>query len=50
MVKETPNRDETVIPDDPLIGIGLNTLPEPGGFKQEVDYKKFYPPETATLT
>jgi hypothetical protein len=34
MMKETPKRDEKVIPDDPRIGIGFNTLPELGGFKQ----------------
>jgi hypothetical protein len=50
MMKETPKRDEKVILDDPRIGIGLNTLPEPGGFNQEVKFNEFYPPETATLT
>jgi hypothetical protein len=32
MMKETPKREETVILDDPRIGIGLHTVPEPGGF------------------
>jgi hypothetical protein len=46
VMKETPKRDETVIPDDTHIGIGINTLPEPG----RVEFDEFYSPETAVLT
>jgi hypothetical protein len=48
--KVTLKRGETVIPDDPRIGIGLNTVPEPGGFKKKVMFKDFYPPETVATT
>jgi hypothetical protein len=50
MMKETPKRDETVIHDDPRIRIGINTLPEPGGFKQKVGFNVFHPLEIAVLT
>jgi hypothetical protein len=50
MMKETPKRDETVIHDDPRFGIGINTLPEPGGFKQNVKFNEFHPLEIAVST
>jgi hypothetical protein len=50
MMKETPRRDGTVIHDDPRIGIGINTLPEPGGFKQTVKFNEIHPLEVAVLT
>jgi hypothetical protein len=50
MMKETPKRDETVIPDDPRIGIGINMLPQPGGYNPEVEFDEVYSPETAMLT
>jgi hypothetical protein len=50
MMKETPKRNGTVIHDDPRIGIGINTLPEPGGFKQTVKFNEGYPLEVAVLT
>jgi hypothetical protein len=49
-MKVTPKRGEAVIPDDPRVGIGLNTVPEHGGFKQKVMFKDFYPPETVATT
>jgi hypothetical protein len=45
-MKATPKRGEMVIPGDPRIGIGLNMVPEPGGFKQRVRFKDYYPPKT----
>jgi hypothetical protein len=45
-MKVTPKRSEAVIPDDPRVGIGLDTVPDPGGSKQKVSFKDFYPPET----
>jgi hypothetical protein len=50
MMKETPKRDGTVIHDDHRIGIGINTLPEPGGFKQTVEFNEIHPLEVAVLT
>jgi hypothetical protein len=41
----TPKRSDTVIPDDPCVGIGLNTVPDSGGFKQKGRLKDFYTPE-----
>jgi hypothetical protein len=29
VIKETPKHDEMVIPNDPRVGIGLNTVSEP---------------------
>jgi hypothetical protein len=49
-MKVMPKCVETVIPDVPRIGIGLNTVPEPGGFKQNVRFKDYYPPETVATT
>jgi hypothetical protein len=49
-MKVTPVRSETVIPDDPRVGTGLNTVPELGGFKQKVRLKDFYPLETVATT
>jgi peptide subunit release factor 1 (eRF1) len=48
--KETPKHHETVLPEDPRNGFVLNTVPEPGRFKQKVMIKDFYPPETVTTT
>jgi hypothetical protein len=45
-MKVTLQCNETVIPDDPRVGIGLNTVPESSGFKQEVGYNEVYLPET----
>jgi hypothetical protein len=39
-----------IIPDDPRVGIGLNTVPEPGGLKKKVMFMDFYPPETVATT
>jgi hypothetical protein len=50
MMKEMPKCDGMAIPDDPRIGIGLNTVPEPDGFKQKVRFKDFYPPEAVATT
>jgi hypothetical protein len=50
MMKEMPKRDETVIYDDPRIGIGISTLSEPRGFKQKVESNEFYPLEVTVLT
>jgi hypothetical protein len=50
MMKVTPKCDEVGIPDDPRIGIGINMLPDPGGFKPEVEFDEFYSPETAVWT
>jgi hypothetical protein len=49
-MKVNPKRSEAVIPDDPRVGIGLDTVPEPGGFKQKVSFKDFYPPENVATT
>jgi hypothetical protein len=49
-MKVTPKCSETVIPGDPRVGIGLNTVTELGGFKQRVICKDFYPPETVATT
>jgi hypothetical protein len=50
MMKETLKCDETVIHDDPCIGVGISTLPEPGGFKQKVEFNEFHPLEVTVLT
>jgi hypothetical protein len=50
IMKVTPKRNEAVIPCDPRVGIGLDTVPGPGGFKQKVSLKDFYPPETVATT
>jgi hypothetical protein len=42
----TPKRCATVIPDDRRIGIGLNTVPEPGGFNHDARFEAGDPPET----
>jgi hypothetical protein len=49
-VKVTPKCSEMVIPDDPRVGIGFNTVPEPGGFNKKIVFKDFYPPETVATT
>jgi hypothetical protein len=49
-MKVTVRRSGTAIPDDPRVGIGLNTVPEPGGFQQKVMFEDFYPPETVATT
>jgi hypothetical protein len=49
IMKEMP-KHKKVIPDDPRIGIGINTLPEPSGFKQEAKFNEFHPLEIAALT
>jgi hypothetical protein len=33
-MKVTPKQSEAVIPDDPRVGIGLNTVSEPGGSRK----------------
>jgi hypothetical protein len=50
MMKETPKRFEKVVPDDPRIGIGINTFPKPGGFTQKVEFNEFHPLEVAVST
>jgi hypothetical protein len=45
IMKGTPKREETVILDDPRIGIGLNTVPEPGGLYQYGIFDADDPPE-----
>jgi hypothetical protein len=40
-MKVTPKRSEMVIPDDPRVGIGIDMVPEPGGFKLKVSFKDF---------
>jgi hypothetical protein len=49
IIEETPKREETVILDDPRIGVGLNTVPEPGGFDQYGVFDAFDPPETTSV-
>jgi hypothetical protein len=49
-MKVTPKCCETVRPDDPSVEIGLNAVPELGGFKQKVRLKYFYTPETVATT
>jgi hypothetical protein len=49
-MKVTPKPSEAVIPDDPRFGIGLDTVSEPGGFKQKASFKDFCPPETVATT
>jgi hypothetical protein len=44
-MKATPKHDETVNPDDPRINIGLNTIPEPGGFEHDAVFDPGDPPE-----
>jgi hypothetical protein len=34
----------------PACGIGIDMVPEPGGFKLKVDFKDFYLPETVAIT
>jgi hypothetical protein len=46
MIKETPKHKEMVIIDDPHIGIGLNTVPEPSGFYQNGVFDADDPPGT----
>jgi hypothetical protein len=50
MMKEIPTCDESVILDDHHIGIGLNTVPEPGGFYQYAVFDADDPPETTSAT
>jgi hypothetical protein len=40
-MKVAPKHSEVVIPDNPHVGIGLNTVAESGGFKQKVMFKDF---------
>jgi hypothetical protein len=49
MIKETPKREETVILDDPRNVVGLNTVPEPGGFYQYEVFDADDPPETTPV-
>jgi hypothetical protein len=49
-MKVSPKCSETVIPDIPRVGIGLNTVPDPSVFKKKVMFKDFYPPETVATT
>jgi hypothetical protein len=49
-MKVTPKRGETVIPDDPLVGIGLDTVPDPGGFNSDVMFDADDPPETTAAS
>jgi hypothetical protein len=49
-VKVTPKHNETAIPDDPCAGIGLSTVPEPGGFNQYAVFDADEPPETTAKT
>jgi hypothetical protein len=46
-MKETLKRELTVILDDPRIGIGLNTIPEPSGLYQYAVFDADDTPETA---
>jgi hypothetical protein len=50
MMKVTAKCDETVIPDDPRIGIGLNIVTEPGGFNHDAVFETGGPPETIATT
>jgi hypothetical protein len=50
MMKEMSKHNEMVIHDVPRIGIGINMLPEFGGFKQKVEFNEFHPLEVAMLT
>jgi hypothetical protein len=49
-MKVAHQHGETVIPDDPRVGFGLNTVPKPGGFMKKVRFKDYYPPETVVTT
>jgi hypothetical protein len=46
----TPKCGAKVISDDPCIGIGLNTVPEPGGFNLYAPFDADDPPETTATT
>jgi hypothetical protein len=46
-MKVTTKQGETVISDDPRVGIGLDTVPEPGGFNSDAVFDADDPPETA---
>jgi hypothetical protein len=50
MMSEAPKRDEMVILDDPRIGIGLNTIPEPCGFYQYAVFDADDPAEMTAAT
>jgi hypothetical protein len=50
MTNERTKRNEMVMPDDPRVGVGLNELPGPGRFKQDVEFNKFYTLEIAAST
>jgi hypothetical protein len=45
-MKVAPKRGETVISDDPRVGIGLGTIPEPSGFNSDAVFVADDPPET----
>jgi hypothetical protein len=45
-MKATTKRGETVISDDPHVGIGIGTVPEPGGFNSDAVFDAYDPPET----
>jgi hypothetical protein len=45
-MKLTPKCNETVIPDDPRAGIGVITVPEPGGFNHDAVFDTDDPPGT----
>jgi hypothetical protein len=47
-MKVTTKCGETVIPDDPRVGICLGTVPEPGGFNSDVAFDDVDPPEITT--
>jgi hypothetical protein len=45
MMKVTAKRKETVFPDNPRVGIGLNTFPEPGEINHDALSESGDPPE-----
>jgi hypothetical protein len=47
MMKITAKRDETVMLDDPRVGIGIDTVPEYGEFNYDEIFEAGDPPETA---
>jgi hypothetical protein len=41
MMKEMPKNDGKAIPDDPRIGIGINSRPEPSGLNLKMNFVSF---------
>jgi hypothetical protein len=49
-IKATPKCNEMVSPNDPSVGIGLNTTPETSGFSHDEVFDAGDPPETTATT